>query len=60
MIQEKAFYLKIRKQGVRWGCSCCQPVGRQVTSKAGHLHVKRLIKSKRYTESKLIEEIESE
>ena len=60
MIQEKAFYLKIRKQGVRWGCSCCQPVGRQNRRKAGHSYVKRLIKSKRYIEAKLIEEIESD
>ncbi len=29
MVREKAFHLKVRKKGIRWGCPCCSgPVGR--------------------------------
>lgn len=58
MIQSKAFYLKVRKQGVRWGCPCCQPTGRDLRSRESADYLRRIIKAKDKVEAKLIDEIE--
>ena len=60
MIQEKAFHLRIRKQGTRWGCACCQPMGNQIVSKAMRRTLKKILKSKKLKERRLMERIESE
>lgn len=59
MIQGKSFYLKVRKANTRWGCSCCQAVGRDLTTKQMHRVIAKLIKRKDIEELKLIEKIEN-
>lgn len=58
MIGSKAFYLKVRKQNVRWGCSCCQPVGRDLHSAKARAVLKSIIAQKDRVEARLIEKIE--
>ena len=60
MVSEKKFYLKIRKDGLRWGCSCCQPCGRQLRRTAGHRRIKQFIKSRDQAEQRLFSFIESD
>lgn len=44
MIREKAFHLKIRKAGIRWGCPCCSgPIGRDAKKKLARDHIAMLV-----------------
>jgi hypothetical protein len=54
MIREKRFYLKIRKQGVRWGCPCCSgPVGRDAKKKRARGQVTDRIRSGKLRENRI-------
>lgn len=53
MVQEKAFHLKIRKAGIRWGCSCCQPTGRDIKSRAARRTINRIVRGKKKKERRL-------
>lgn len=58
MIHEKRFYLKVRKANTNWGCSCCQPVGRDLTTKRARKILAKVIRSRKRQEQKLVSLIE--